>query len=73
MPDTRNTLVFSDVMKDRLAEYATFPWILEILTVLGTAVIINLICYVINYLRLKLFKWLHIRQKLDLFENKKLK
>lgn len=63
-------LVFSHLMKDRFTEYAAFPWIFEILAVLGTAVLINLICYSIDFIRLKLFKWLHIRQKLDLFEER---
>lgn len=61
-------LVFAYFMKDRFTEYAAFPWILEILAVLGTAVLINLFCYAIDFIRLKLFTWLLIRQKLDLFE-----
>ena len=61
-------LVFSCIMKDRFTEYAAFPWFIEILTILGTAVVINLICYAIDFIRLVLFKRLHLRQKLDLFE-----
>lgn len=63
-------LIFSHLMKDRFTEYAALPWILEILAVLGTAVLINLICYAIDFIRLKLFERLHIRQTLDLFEER---
>ena len=63
-------LIFSYLLKDRFTDYVAFPWILEILAVLGTAVIINLICYAIDFIRLKLFKWLHIRHKFDLFEGR---
>ena len=61
-------LIFSYLLKDRFTDYVAFPWILEILAVLGTAVLINLICYAIDFIRLKLFERLHIRQKLNLFE-----
>lgn len=61
-------MVFSYLIKDRFAGDAAFPWILEILAVIGIAVLINTICYTIEFIRLKLFKWLHIRQKLDLCE-----
>ena len=63
-------LVFSYFMKDRFVGYATFPWIVEILAVLGTAVCLSLICYAIDFIRLELFKRLHIRGKLDLFEER---
>lgn len=63
-------LVFSYFMKDRFTKYVAFPWVVEILAVLGTAVCINLICYVIDFIRLELFKRLHIRQKLDLLEER---
>ena len=63
-------LVFSYIMKDRFAEYAEFPWILEVLAVFETAVLINLMCYTIDFIRLKLFERIHIRQKLDLFEER---
>ena len=63
-------LIFSYLLKDRFTDYVAFPWILEILAVLGTAVIINLICYAIDFIRLKLFKWLHIRHTFDLFEGR---
>ena len=62
-------LVFSYFMKDRFAEYAAFPWYIEILAILGTAVCINLICYAIDFIRLELFKKLHIRKKLDVLED----
>lgn len=61
-------LVVVYLMKDRFAEYATLPWMIEILAVLGTAVLINLICYAIDFIRLEFFKRIHIRQKLDLLE-----
>ena len=63
-------LIFSYLLKDRFTDYVAFPWLLEILAVLGTAVLINLICYAIEFIRLKLFEWLHIQQKLDLFEER---
>lgn len=61
-------LINSYLMKNRFNRYAAFPWILEILVVLGTAFLINLVCYAIDFIRLELFKRLHIRQKLDLLE-----
>lgn len=61
-------LVFSGIIKDRFAEYAEFPCLLEILAVLGTAAVIYFICSMIDYIRFQLFKILHIRQKLDSFE-----
>ena len=63
-------LVFSYLIKDRFTAYAAFPWIIELLAILGTAVVINLICYAIDFIRLELFKKLRIRQKLDAFEKK---
>lgn len=63
-------LVFSYLMKDRFAEYAAFPWMVEIVAVVGTAVCINLICYAIDFVRLEFYKRLHIRQRLDLFEKR---
>lgn len=63
-------LVNAYFVKDRFAEYVAFPWFIEILAVLGTAVCINLICYAIDFIRLELFKRLHIRQKLDVFEER---
>lgn len=61
-------LVFSVLMKDRFSDYAAYPWPLEILTVLGTAVCINLFCFAIDFIRSELFRILHIRKKLDLIE-----
>ena len=63
-------LVFSYFMKNRFAEYAAFPWYIEILLILGTAVCINLACYAIDFIRLEIFKGLHIRQKIDLLEER---
>lgn len=63
-------LVFFGIIKDRFTQYAAFPWILEILAVLGTAAAIYLICSLIDFVRLKLFKILHVRQKLDSFEER---
>ena len=63
-------LIFSYLLKDRFTDYVAFPWILEILAVLGTALIINIICYAIDFLRFKLSKWLHIRKTLDVFEER---
>lgn len=63
-------LVFTYLMKDRFIGYTALPWMVEILAVLGTAVIINVICYAIDFIRLELVKRLHIRQKLDLFEGR---
>lgn len=61
-------LVCSYFLKNRFVGYAALPWLVEILAVLGTAIFINLICYAIDFVRLELFKRLHIRQMLDLFE-----
>ena len=63
-------LVFSYLIKDRFTEYVAFPWMIELLAILGTAVVINLICYAIDFIRLELFKKLRIRQKLDAFEER---
>lgn len=63
-------LVFFDIFKGRFAEYAALPWILEILAVLGTAAAIYLICCLIDFIRLQLFKLLHIRQNLDSVEER---
>lgn len=63
-------LIFSYLMKDRFVGYAAFSWIVEILAILGTAICINLICYTIEFMRLQLFRYLHIRQKLDLLEER---
>ena len=63
-------LVFFGILKDRFVEYAALPWILEILAVLGTAAVIYLICCLIDFVRLNLFKILHIRQKLDSIEER---
>lgn len=61
-------LVLSFIINKRFTEYAEFPWILEILAVLGTAAVIYLICSLIDFIRLRLFKILHIRKLLDSFE-----
>lgn len=61
-------LVFSLFLKDRFIQYAQLPWLAEILAVLGTALLINLFCYAIDFIRLKLFQRLQIRQKLDCLE-----
>lgn len=61
-------LISSYFMKLRFIEYASFSWIIEILAVLGTAACINIICYAIDFIRLELFKILHVRQKIDLLE-----
>lgn len=63
-------LVSEYFMKERFTEYAAFPWLIEIFAVIGTAVLINLICYAIDFVRLELFKILHIRQRLDSFEER---
>lgn len=55
-------------MGNRFSEYAALPCVLEILAVLGTAAVIYLICSLIDYIRLRIFKILHIREKLDLLE-----
>lgn len=61
-------LVFLGILKEGFTEYASLPWVLEILAVLGTAAVIYLICSLIDFIRLQLFKALHIRRKLDSFE-----
>ena len=61
-------LVFFGIVKDRFTEYAAFPWILEILAVLSTAALIYIACSLIDFIRLQLFKILHIRQRLDIIE-----
>lgn len=63
-------LVFSYFMKERFAEYAAFPWYIEIMAILGTAVCINLICYAIDFVRLEIFKGLHIQQRIDSLEER---
>lgn len=63
-------LVSSYLMKEMFNEYATFKWIVEILIIFGTTIVINFICYIIDFIRLELFKMLHIRQSLDLFEER---
>ena len=61
-------LISSYFMKARFIEYASFPWLIEISAVFGTDACINIICYAIDFIRLELFKRLHIRQKIDLLE-----
>ena len=61
-------LVLFGIVKDRFTEYAAFPWILEILAVLSTAALIYIACSLIDFIRLQLFKILHIRQRLDIIE-----
>ena len=61
-------LVFFGIIQDRFTEYATLPWILEILAVLGTAAIIYIVCSLIDFIRLKFFKLLHIRKILNSIE-----
>lgn len=63
-------LVFQFLFKNRFTEYAEFPWFLVILAVIGTAVCINILCYGIDYIRLEVFKKFHIRERLDLFEER---
>ena len=63
-------LVLTYMINERFTEYAEFPWILEILAVLGTAAVIYLICSLIDFVRLQLFKILHIRKILDSFEER---
>ena len=63
-------LVFEYVMKNRFVKYAAFPVVFEVLAVIGTSLLINFICYIIDFIRLQLFKGLHIRQRLDAFENR---
>ena len=63
-------LVASYLMKDRFVDYASYPWVVEIIAVLGTSISINLICYTIDFIRLECFKKLHIRQRLDSFEQR---
>lgn len=63
-------LVFAGEFKNRFTQYAELPWILEILAVLGTAAVIYLICCSIDFIRLQIFKILHIRQKLDSIEER---
>lgn len=59
-------LVYSIVLKDRFAGYASSSWIVEIMLVLGTAIAIYCICSLIDFLRLQLFKMINIRNKLEL-------
>jgi surface polysaccharide O-acyltransferase-like enzyme len=61
-------LVLFGIFKDGFTEYASLPWVLEILAVLGMAAVIYLICSLIDFIRLQIFKALHIRRKLDSFE-----
>lgn len=61
-------LIATHFIEKRFVEYAALPWIVEIIAVLGTAVLINLACYAIDFLRLGLFKRLQIRKRLDLLE-----
>lgn len=63
-------LVYSLILWERFTQYAALPWVLEILAVLGTAAAIYLVCSVIDWIRLQLFKILHIRQRLDSLEER---
>ena len=63
-------LVLTYMINERFTGYAEFPWILEILAVLGTAAVIYLICSLIDFVRLQLFKILHIRKILYSFEER---
>lgn len=61
-------LVISVLLRDRFTNYAMFSWWMEIIAVLGTALLINLFCYAIDFIRLKLFQKLQLRRKLDTLE-----
>ena len=63
-------LVFCDVLTDRFVGYAELPWILEVLAVLGTAAAIYIICSLVDFVRLQLFKLLRVRKNLDSLENR---
>lgn len=63
-------LVSAYLVEKRFTEYAAFPWIFEILAVLATAAVIYLACSLIDFIRLQLFKILHIRQILDSIEKR---
>ena len=63
-------LIFTHCLKGRFAGCSALPWPVEVLSVLGIAVCINLICCIIDFARLELFKRLHIRQALDNFEER---
>lgn len=64
-----NPLVSIYIMNNRFSSYASFPWPIEIFAVLGTAAMINLICYGMEYMRVLLFRKLKIRKNLDMLES----
>lgn len=63
-------LVMQYCIKDRFVVYATYPVVIEVTAILGTALLILVICICIDYLRDILFKWSRIDSKIIDFYNK---
>lgn len=63
-------LIYNFLMKERFCGYVMYSWIIEVILVLISALCINFICYAINFIRLELFKILHIRKRLDFVEER---
>lgn len=65
-----HSLIFSYVVKDFAVSFASFNPILMVLAVIGSAVAIYIVCSLIDYIRLLLFKLLRIKAILLTVENK---
>ena len=65
-----NPLVWVNFMKDRFVDYASYPAWKMVLAVLGTVIVIFVICSAIELVRHYLFKLLHIKQSLTALEKR---
>jgi len=63
-------LIWSYVVKDFAVGFASFNPVLMVLAVIGSAVVIYIVCLLIDYIRLLLFRLLKIRPLLLKIENK---
>ena len=63
-------LVLTNIMEKSFVGYAALPCIAVIPAVLGTAAGIYFVCSGIDFIRLRLFKMLRVRQRLDAFEQR---
>ena len=57
-------------MKDRFVDYASYPVWKMVLAVLGTVIVIFVICSTVELVRHYLFKLLHIKQSLSSLEKR---
>ena len=65
-----NDLIRNNLISQRFSSFASFNPILMVLAVLGTALGIYVVCSLIDYLRLLLFKALKVKPTLEKLENK---